>query len=243
MFLIESVNKKKGFNRLELYEDIISFNEEYNNIKESIILQEHSMILEGRSLDYIQEGIVEGVKRILSILINAIKKFILKIKEILIASKNKILEFFSKNKIEEAAVNKTGTTKILDHMKNIVHNCFNMKTSTAFAISLGAVGGTYALISAKMFKDSIAHADDYTQQMIDIAEKEKRDLEQYMKLQEKGDPDGLLAKAIDEKRSRILQVGWAISSMQKSYPLLYRMIKPKKMEQIKSYDKENDPNF
>jgi hypothetical protein len=242
MFLTNSINKTP-FNPTHLYEDIINFNEEYNDLKYNVMLQEHALILEGGEVGYLNEGLVEGFKKILTVLINAIKNLILRVKDILIASRNKLMAIFNKNTAKEAEINKSGISKILDNMKDTVHNCFKNKTNTGLTLSLAALGGTFAYLSTSMFRDSIKSADGYTQQMIDIAEREKSDLEKYMKMQEQGDPGGLLAKAIDEKRSRILQVGWAIASMQKSYPLLYRMFRPKKMEHIKSYDRENDPNF
>ena len=98
MFLTNTVNiqSKSLFEyNVELYEDIISFNEEYNNIKESIILKEHSMLLEGNSLDYIQESIGETASKIWE----HIKQFLIKLK-------NKIVEVYNivKKKVLEIIV-------------------------------------------------------------------------------------------------------------------------------------------
>lgn len=98
MFLTNTVNTqaKSLFEyNVELYEDIISFNEEYNNIKEDIILQEHSMLLEGNSLDYIQESISETASKIWE----HIKQFLIKLK-------NKIVEVWNivKKKVLEIIV-------------------------------------------------------------------------------------------------------------------------------------------
>jgi hypothetical protein len=98
MFLTNTVNTqtKSLFEyNVELYEDIISFNEEYNNIKEDIILQEHSMLLEGNTLDYIQESISETAIKIWE----HIKQFLIKLK-------NKIVEVWNivKKKVLEIIV-------------------------------------------------------------------------------------------------------------------------------------------
>ena len=98
MFLTNTVNiqSKSLFEyNVELCEDIISFNEEYNNIKESIILQEHSMLLEGNTLDYIQESIGETASKIWE----HIKRFLIKLK-------NKIVEVYNivKKKVLEIIV-------------------------------------------------------------------------------------------------------------------------------------------
>lgn len=91
-------NKSLSECTYELYEDIISFNEEYNSIKEEVILQEHSMLLEGNSLYYIQESISETASKIWQTIIKFLKGLKEKIVQVYNIVKKKVLEIIVKIK-------------------------------------------------------------------------------------------------------------------------------------------------
>ena len=154
MFLIKESKLNVQDIIYDLYETCINFNEEYNDLKHTIILQEHNLILEGKKVEYLNEAIVNKI-------IDFVKSLIEKVKKAYSAIKMKFLEFVSKigngeifAKVDKIQAEKSMIAKMMDGIKN--------NKGKAFLTTIGvvAIAGTYTKYSIDKLKADYKYYSD-----------------------------------------------------------------------------------
>jgi hypothetical protein len=260
MFLTSNV-KVKQFNPIELYEDIINFNEEYNDLKYDIILQEHTLLLEGKDEDYIEESISETLKNVWNKILEFIKKVIEKAKQFMQFIKRKAVEIINKfNKTEEVRVDKKGLEQIKGKISEIGYNLTHINTKQyegkIYNSSPGyiktqkiAIGLNTTLlvltgvVAAMEYKRCVDSTDNLAEDIIEGLNKEKGILENLITIKDRGDVNtdkSKLNSAIDKQKFVVSTLSEGLNNLTSLYPKIYQCFKPAKMNQLKSFDGEKE---